>query len=300
MIVVTGAFSYTGKYLTKLLVERGERVRTLTGHPGRPNPFGDKVEVAPLNFDDLESLARAMDGAKAFINTYWVRFPYRGMTHEKAVANSKLLFEAAKRAGIGRVVHTSITNPSLDSSLSYYKGKAQVEEHLKATGIPHTILRPNVIFGKEDVLVNNVAWVLRHYPFFGVPGDGKYGMQPTYVEDFARLMLAGLDATGSEIKDTCGPEAFGFEEWVRRIGETIGKPARIVHFPPSLAYAATTAMGWRVKDVVLTREEIKGLMDGLLVSKEPPLGTTRLTDWTAENRDWLGKVYANEVGRHYK
>lgn len=300
MTIVTGAFSYSGKYLTKLLVERGEPVRTLTGHPDRANPFGSKVEVARMDFSDPDGLVEAMKGAHAFVNTYWIRFPYRGMTFERAVENSKLLFDAASRAGVGRIVHTSITNPSLQSPLGYYRGKAQVEEHLKATGIPFTILRPNVIFGREDVLINNIAWVLRNLPLFGVPGSGKYGMQPTFVEDYAALMLASLDAKGSETTDACGPEAFAFGDWVRRIAEAIGRPARIVHMPPSCACWASALLGIRLKDVVLTREEVRGLMSGLLVSTEPAKCLTKLSDWLSENAHWLGKDYANEVGRHFK
>jgi NADH dehydrogenase len=72
-IAVTGAFSYSGKYITKLLLDRGEEVITLTGHPNRPHPFGGKVKAFPLDFDEA-SMSRSLQGVEVLVNTYWVRF----------------------------------------------------------------------------------------------------------------------------------------------------------------------------------------------------------------------------------
>src|SRR5512138_3082959 len=185
---VTGAFGYSGRHLAALLLARGARVRNLTGHPGRPDPFGGAVEVAPLPFDDPAALRRALDGVAVLYNTYWVRFAHGDATHARAVANSRALFRAAADAGVARIVHVSITNPSPDSRLPYFSGKAEVERTLAETGIPHTILRPAVFFGGRDVLVNNVAWLLRRFPVFGIP-RGAYGLRPIHVEDFARLAV---------------------------------------------------------------------------------------------------------------
>src|SRR5438270_13412726 len=78
MDAVTGAFSYTGRSITRRLLEAGREVRTLTGHPSRPDPFGGKVSVVPYAFDDPAALAASLRGAEVLYNTYWVRFPYRG------------------------------------------------------------------------------------------------------------------------------------------------------------------------------------------------------------------------------
>ena len=131
-VVITGAFSYTGKYATRILLSRGYQICTLTYHPERPNGFGDRVTAFPYNFDRPDELRRSLEGASTLINTYWVRFPHGGSTFETAVLNSRTLIQAAKDAGVRRIVHVSIANPSNDSPLGYYKGKAQVEQAVAA------------------------------------------------------------------------------------------------------------------------------------------------------------------------
>ena len=299
-VIITGAFSYTGRYATRLLLGQGCAVRTLTNHPGRENLFGEQVRVFPYNFDDPAALSESLRGASTLINTYWVRFSYGEMTFEKAVVNTMTLITAAKEAGVKRVVHVSIANPSLDSSLGYYRGKAELEETVKQSGLSYAILRPTVIFGTEDILINNIAWFLRRFPVFGVPGDGRYRVQPIYVEDMAALLAEAAAREDSYTLDAVGPETFTFEELVRFIGKSIGRPARIVHLPRLLAFLATKGTGWFVGDVILTWEEYLGLMGGPLAVETPPPGKTRLTDWLRENASTVGARYASEVARHFR
>jgi len=300
---ITGAFSYTGKYATRLLINRGYEVRTLTNHPpgpaGRTNLFGERVRICPYDFDRPDELRRNLRGAATLINTYWVRFP-RGKTNfETAVRNSRILIAAAKDAGVRRIVHVSIANPSIESPLGYYKGKAEVEEAVMTSGLSYAILRPTVIFGAEDILINNIAWFVRHLPVFGIPGDGRYKIRPIYVEDMARLLVEAVEENGNSVKDAVGPETFSFEELVRLIALRVGRTVRLVHAPTVLAYLATLLTGWIVRDVVLTWEEYLGLMDNLLAPGGPATGETRLSEWLLGNAERLGREYASEVGRHY-
>jgi len=298
-VVITGAFSYTGKYATKLLLDRGYRVRTLTNHPGRTNPFGDRLEVFPYAFDRPEQLTEALRGASVLINTYWVRFPHGKTTFETAVHNTRTLIAAAKNAGVRRLVHVSIANPSLESPLGYYRCKAQLEQSIMESGLSYAILRPTVIFGLEDILINNIAWFLRHFPVFGIPGDGRYGVRPIYVEDMARLLVDAAQREQNTMLDAVGPETSTFEELARLIAANLGRPARIVRMPAPVAYLATRLTGLFVRDVVLTWEECKGLMSNLLAPEGPSTGETRLSQWLSENRDQVGRRYASEVARHY-
>jgi len=298
-VVITGAFSYTGKYATRLLLDRGFRVRTLTNHPQRENPLGSAVEVFPYNFDRPEKLREALEGASTLINTYWVRFPRGKASFEGAVENSRKLFRAAKDAGVKRIVHVSIANPSAGSPLGYYRGKAQVEMGLVRSGVAYTILRPTVIFGTEDILINNIAWFVRRFPAFGIPGDGRYGIRPIYVEDMARLLVDAVDARENALINAVGPETFTFVELVSLIARSVGRSMRFVHVPTWVAYIATLTTGWVVGDVVLTREEYRGLMGNLLAPDGPSAGQTRLSTWLAEHREQLGMRYASEVARHY-
>ena len=300
MDVVTGAFGYTGRYITARLLACGKRVRTLTGHPARPNPFGGAVEVAPLDFGNPGQLTRSLRGADTLYNTYWIRFPHGAATYEKAVENSRVLFRAAREAGVRRLVHISITQASQDSPFAYFRGKGLVEEALRESGLSHAILRPTVVFGPEGILINNIAWLLRRFPVFAVPGRGDYRLQPVFVEDVAELAVAAGTSQENLILDAVGPETFTFDELVRLVARAVGSRARLVHLPPGLALWLSRLVGLFVGDVVLTREEVDGLMANLLVSDAPPTGRTRLSNWLARNADQVGGRYASELDRHYR
>lgn len=298
-IAITGAFSYTGKYLAQILLERGYKLRTLTNHPDPSSPLAAKIRAIPYRFEAPEKLAESLAGCDTLVNTYWVRFPHRGMSFEGAVENTLGLIRAAKSAGVRRVVHVSIANPSLDSPLVYYKGKAQLEKAVRESGISFAIIRPTVIFGREDILINNIAWFVRRFPVFAVPGDGRYRLQPIFVRDIAALLADAVARDDNYALDAVGSEIFTFDELIRLIGEKIGCRARIVHVPAPLAYMATKITGWFLGDVVLTWEEYRGLMDNLLVSKNPPTSTTKLSEWLDAHRETVGLYYASEVARHY-
>ncbi|GMV95041.1 MAG: hypothetical protein AMXMBFR82_48190 [Candidatus Hydrogenedentota bacterium] len=294
---VTGAFGYSGKYIARRLLERGVPVITLTNSLNRKNPFGDQVRAFPFHFDRPDELARQLADVYVLYNTYWVRFNHKDFTHADAVENTLSLFDAAKIAGVRRIVHISITNPSEDSPLEYFRDKARLERALVESGIPYAILRPTVLFGKEDILINNIAWILRHVPAFGVFGDGQYRLQPIYVDDLAALAVEQGATSDNAIIDAIGPETFTYRELVRTVGQSIGKDRPIVSVPPALGYSAGWIVGKLVGDVVITRDEIRGLMDGLLYVDSPPAGDTRLTEWAAEYADTLGHRYASELAR---
>lgn len=297
-IAVTGAFSYSGKYITKRLLERGEEVITLTGHPNRPDPFGGKVKVYPLDFDEAGT-TRNLQGVDVLVNTYWVRFDRGENTQPRAVENTRKLVNAAKAAGVQRIVHMSIANPSADSPLPYYWGKAANEKTVIESGLSYAILRPTVLVGKEDVLINNIAFLLRRFPLFVIPGDGSYGIQPVYIEDLADLAVDAVYRTDNYVIDAVGPDAYTFKEIVQLIGEKIGVKRLLLPVPPRLALLASQVLSLFVGDVILTPEEVKGLMANLLVSRHSPLGKTSFEDWLEANKSTIGMKYASEIQRHY-
>ncbi|MBN1393820.1 MAG: NAD(P)H-binding protein [Pirellulales bacterium] len=295
--VVTGAFGYSGKYIATRLLDAGHEVHTLTNSLNRENPFGGKVRASPLCFDKPERLADSLRGADVLYNTYWVRFTHKDFKHAAAVDNTIKLFDAAKKADVRRVVHVSIANPSERSELDYFRGKARLERALVESGLSHCILRPTVLFGKEDILINNIAWTLRRLPVFGVFGNGKYRIQPVYVDDLAALAVEHAAGNENEIVNAVGPETFTFRELVKTIGSIIGRRRPIVPVPPRIGYYATWMLGKVMGDVFITREEIAGLMQGLLCCDSEPTGWTKLTDWCREHAEELGRRYASELAR---
>jgi uncharacterized protein YbjT (DUF2867 family) len=300
---VTGASGYSGKYIARRLLASGRQVMTLTGHPERPLPFDGAVEVRPYDFEHPDRLARSLEGVDTLYNTYWVRFPYGETTHELAVANSRTLFEAARQAGVRRVVHVSITNPSQDSPLPYFKGKAQLEKALIESGLSYAILRPAVLFGGEsgeDILLNNIAWLLRRFPAFAVPGTGRYRLQPIHVEDLAGLAVEVGGRDENVIVDAVGPETYAFADLVHLVKQQVGSEALVVYTPPQVAYRLSQVISRFVGDVLLTQDEIEGLLGDLLISEDAPTGQTRLSDWLTANAHQIGVGYASEVARHFE
>ena len=295
---VTGAFGFTGRHIASRLLDAGRDVITLTNHPDRPDPFDGRVPPRPLAFDDGSALSSSLEGVDTLYNTYWVRLERSGVTYADAVRNSRTLFEAAAAAGVRRIVHVSIANGSLDSKLPYYRAKAETEEALRATGASHAILRPAALFGDEPILINTIAWLLRHLPVFAIAGDGRYPIQPIHVDDLAQLAVELAVAEGNVAVDAAGPEQFTFSEFVRVVRRAVGSHALVVHVPAQLTFMAGLGLGILLRDTVLTRDELAGLTSGLMGSRDPPLGTTRFTSWLDEAATWLGRHYIAEAKRH--
>ena len=300
--VVTGGFSYTGRFIARRLLADGRRVRTLTNHSNRPgtDDLRAELEVEPLQFEDRTRLVSALRGADTLYNTYWVRFPHGGLSFDRAVVNTRLLMQAAAEAGVRKVVHISVSNPSLDSPLAYYAGKAQTEELVKESGLAWAIVRPTLVFGPGDILINNVAWLLRRMPLFAMPGLGHYHVQPVAADDVAAIAVEAAAQEEHAIVDAAGPETVTFAELVDQIAIAVQRRPPFLYLPPSLFIPAGEVIGLFVRDVVLTRQELDGLMTELLVSAEPPRGTTRFDDWLLEYGDKLGMSYASELDRHFR
>jgi uncharacterized protein YbjT (DUF2867 family) len=296
LAIVTGAFSYTGSFIARRLLVDSVRVRTLTRRDDPASPLHRKVETAPLQFADRAALVESLRGARCLYNTYWVRFERGGTTFDRAGRNSAVLFEAAAEAGVERIVHVSVTNPSENSPLPYFRGKAQVERALAAAGPAYAIVRPTLVFGPRDILVNNIAWILRRFPVFVVPGDGRGRVQPVSAEDVAEIAVT----TAAGTVDAAGPEEYSFAELVRLVGAAIGCRRPLVHAPVRVALALGAVVSAVRRDVVLTHEEVEGLQASLLVSHQPPLGRDSFREWLERHGASLGRAYVSELARNFR
>ena len=298
--IVTGAFSYTGQYITRGLLAAGRGVRTLTGHPRESGGLAGRVEVFPYDFEHPERLVGSLRGADTLYNTYWVRFPHGRLNYDVAVRNLLVMIRAAVQAGIRKIVHVSVINASEDSPYAYFRGKARVERAIRESGLPFTILRPTVVFGPEDILINNIAWMARTFPVLVMPGSGDYLLQPVYVEDLAALASAAGASAASEVIDAVGPQILTYRELVERIAGAVGRKIPVVPAPLWMAYGLGRVLGWYVRDVVLTYEEVAALANSVLYSVRMPTAATRFDDWLSGYKGQLGREYRSELKRHFK
>jgi uncharacterized protein YbjT (DUF2867 family) len=137
-------------------------------------------------------------------------------------------------------------------------------------------------------------------PFFAIPGSGEYQLQPIFVEDIADLAVNAARADGNLVFDAVGPEIFSFNDLVRLIASQVHSRIRIVHVRPGILLPMLRLLEPLVGDVILTREEIDGLLENLLVSRQAPAGRTRLSEWLQQNASTVGVTYASELKRHYQ
>ncbi|MBZ0204046.1 MAG: NAD(P)H-binding protein [Ignavibacteria bacterium] len=300
MNIVTGAFGYIGKYITQTLLNKGLKVSTITTHPDKPNPFGAEVKAFKYNFDDPSELIRTLDKADTLFNTYWIRFPYDGQTYEKALKNTEILFNCAKQAGVKRIVQISVTRASLDSELPYYRGKAVQEQILKQCGVPYSIIRPTLVFGKEDILVNNIAWLIRKSPVFPLFGGGSYRVQPVFAEDLAQIAVEETANSPGRTIDAIGPETFTFREFTHLIAKKLNRKILFLSVPSAVGILSGKIIGFFLRDVLLTKNELKGLMKEKLTSEQAPNGITKFSDWLQQNNSILGSSYSSEIARHFR
>ncbi len=298
--VVTGAFSFTGRFIARRLMEQERPIKTLTNHPSRSGAADIKADVAPLQFSDRDALVESMRGAEVLYNTYWVRFHHGRTRFGEAVANTRVLMGAARDAGVRRVVHISVSNPSEDSSLDYYAGKARAERAVRESGLSWAIVRPTLIFGEGDILINNIAWMLRRLPIFGIPGRGEDRLQPVAGEDVAEIATWAAEQVDNLTVDAAGPDIVYYSEMVESIAIAVEKHPRFIYLSPRNALRAVGLMGRFVNDVILNEPELEGLMSELLVSAERPRGTRRLDNWLLTHADSIGRDYASELARHWR
>ncbi|TMF34851.1 MAG: NAD-dependent epimerase/dehydratase family protein [Chloroflexi bacterium] len=298
--VVTGAFSFTGRFIARRLLAEERRVKTLTNHPQRAGAEDITAEVAPLQFADRAALVESLRGADVLYNTYWVRFRHGRVRFGDAVANTRILVGAARDAGVRKVVHISVSNPSVDSPLDYYAGKARAENAVRESGLQWAIVRPTLIFGAGDILINNIAWLLRRLPVFGIPGRGDYRLQPVAGEDVAEIATWAAAQGGNVTVDAAGPDIIYYSEMVESIAIAVGRHPRFVYISPRNAVRAAGIIGRLVRDVMLSEPELQGLMQELLVSREKPRGTRRLDNWLLSNANGIGRSYASELERHWR
>jgi len=294
--VVTGGFSYIGGAIAAELAARGWDVSTLTN---RKPPPGSMIASSPLTFD-RDALVSALTGADLFVNTFWIRFPFGGQTFDTAVARSALLAEAAKAAGVGRFVHLSVSNPDRGLNLGYYAGKHRVEETLRASGLSCAIVRPTLVVGPNDVLTNNIAWFLRNFPVFPMPRGGRCRLQPVTLADTARIAADAAARSEDETVDAAGPDTVTFREYVELLASLCGVRRWMPGVPNWASLLGIKLVEPFLDDVTLTREELLGLEQELLISHAPPLGKESALGWLEKNGADLGKRYINDLDRHFR
>jgi uncharacterized protein YbjT (DUF2867 family) len=300
-ILITGASGFIGGAITDQLIDRAT-IRSLTSHPHK-NRFAARVRSFPYDFDQPTRMAEAFRGVDVFVNSYYVRFNYGDETFELAVDRTRDLIAQAQAAGVRKIVHVSVSNADERSDLPYYSNKGRIERLVRDSGVDYTILRPTLVVGRGDILVNNIAFFLRHLPVFTIFGRGDYRAQPTDVDAFAAVAVdaIGGDHHGQTVP-VAGPNDWTFRDMVRAIRAAVGSRSLIVHAPAAVALAGLKVAGLLLGDVVLTSDEVKGLTREYLYAEQPLRRGAGFAEWLAGDgvASALGRRYESELARHFR
>ena len=297
---VTGAFGFTGRAIAEALVGGGRDVVTLSRRSGQGDPLTPRLAaIEPLDFSRPAALAHALAGVDTLYNTYWMRFPRGGRTFDDAVRESGVLLEAAREAGVRRLVHISVVGADEAGETPYVRAKGRLEAVVRSSGMPFTIVRPTLTFGPDDILINNLAWALRRLPVYGIPDRGRYRVQPVHVDDVARICIEVASEEPGATVDAAGPETLEYRELVALVRRAIGSRSLVLPMPTLVVLAAARVLGVLVRDVVLTRNELRELMSSLLTSSQPPRGRICLSEWLPDHAAGLGRRWASELARNY-
>ncbi len=299
-MAVTGAFGFTGRFLTERLLHAGHEVITLTSRSGAGDPLAARITVRPFDTHRPAELVESLAGVDTLFNTYWLRFPRGARTFEGAVARSAELIAAAREAGVRRIVQVSVVNAAPDAETPYVRAKGAVEAIVRSSGLEWVIVRPTLTFGPGDILINNLAWALRRLPVYGLPGRGRYTVQPVHVDDVARICVDAMTGPPGMLLDAAGPETLEYRQLVALVREAVGSRSIVLPMPHLVVLAAARVLGLLVRDVVLTADEIRELTSSLLTSSKPPLGEVRLSEWVRANAGTLGRRWSSELARNYR
>lgn len=249
MILVTGATGFIGKALVDRLIAANYPVRVLVP-PRRmkhalPWP-DDNVSVAQAALTDSQALHQAMNGVHTVIHLasaqWWGR---RRDLEQIDLLGTQNIITAGRSARIGRLMILSHLGASPSSAFTLLKTKGQVEEAVKASGLPYTIFRSGAIFGPEDTFVNGIAMLLRANPLvFLQPGFGEGLLHPLYVGDLVEALTLSLEHldTVDQVISIGGPEYISFNEMVRTIMRVTRTRRAFLTLPPYIMRTVTGVM----------------------------------------------------------
>ena len=305
---VTGAWGFSGRHVAERLLTKSWTLRSISSRSPSPEDDPHDGLVRRIGYThDIDRLAADLSGCRVLVSNFWSRHDrppigHRGpwLSHLQAVEQSAVLIEAAVRAGVERLVWTSITNPGRDTDLSYFAGKAVVEQLVRRSGLRFAILRPACFFGRGGILIDNVAWAARRLPFVPIPDGPPYRIRPIHVEDYADLVAEAAASSDDYTIDAVGPDRPEFGELIHEVADATGGRAKALRLPMKACRLSYAAAGRILGETVLSNDELTGLSRNRLDSKAEPTGSTSLLAWVRTTRRELGRRFRREPGRRWR
>jgi uncharacterized protein YbjT (DUF2867 family) len=247
IVAIAGGSGFIGRTIARRLAALPQlRVRVLSRDPGRA-----RAKLAGLEADFVRgevtepgTLPAALAGASAVVSAvqfdgYPIENPRRGLTFERIDLGGTLaLLAAAKAAGVTRFIYISGAAADENSRHPGFRAKGKAERAIRESGLEYTILRPSLVYGPDDTVVNGFAKAIRLAPVFPVPGSGRQTLQPVLVDDLAACVALAISGRGQNgTYEIGGPDLMTFDDLIRLIMDLTGHRRPIVHVPESVMRA---------------------------------------------------------------
>ncbi len=266
-IALTGATGFVGGGVLTRLLRRGHDVKVLvrnTDRAARLRDFGG-VELVPGGLDDEAAVRSLVGGAEAVVHLVGIIAEAKGQTYQRVhVDATARLASAATAAGVRRFVHMSALGARSDAAATaYLRSKAAGEDAVRRSGLAHTILRPAIIAGPGNVPLKLMCDVLRLAPVLPVVGNGRYRMQPVWLDDVAEVFAVALerpDLVGTF--DIAGPEQLTWHEMMDRLEAALGVRRPRIGVPLPLVRLGAMAGDLAPGLAPITSEQMQMLLEG--------------------------------------
>jgi uncharacterized protein YbjT (DUF2867 family) len=276
IIAVAGGSGFIGRAIVRCLAATpGLSVRVLTRDPEKARArltgegkvaLAGEVEFVAADVNEPSKLAKALVGADTIVNAvqfdgYPIENPARGLTFLRVdYGGTVALIAGAKEASVANFIYISGAAADERSTNPAFRAKGRAERVLRTSGLAFTILRPSLVYGPEDRVVNGLASALRMMPIMVVPGTGRQHLRPLFVEDLAACVALAIGGRGRDgIFEIGGPDEMAFDELVRLLMEITGHKRPLVHVPESMLRIAG-AVAEKLPGALFSRDAVAFLV----------------------------------------
>lgn len=265
-IAVLGAGGFIGTYLALNLIQMGYRLSLLSHRkdPDFISPRG-QIETHQGSIEDEKSLVNCFRACEMVYHLVGIIAETKTKTFQKTVADGTAkVVSAAKKTGVNKLFYLSALGAAENAETRYHQSKWQAEQHVTNSGLDYVIFRPSIVYGVEDKFINMIARMIRRSPLVPIIGDGKYKLQPVYVEELCAVMAMASkkESACGRIFDIGGPEQLTYLEIVDIIKRTLNLKRGTVHIPLALARMAAYILERILKPAPLTRDQLNMMQTG--------------------------------------
>ena len=266
-IAITGATGFVGSHLATRLTSEGHEVVRIARRAR-----GTEDAIVQSSLDDVDQLATAFAGCNAVAHCAGINREIGDQTYQRVhVEGTRNVVEAAKNAGVEKIVFMSFLRARPRCGSLYHESKWEAEEILRNSGFDYTIIKAGVVYGRGDHMLDHLSHALHTFPVFGLVGLEEKSVRPLAVEDLVHVMRAALVDRRMKQQTIAlvGPEEIHLSEAVRRVGEVIGKQPLMIRMPICFHKLLARFCEWTMRVPLVSQAQVRILSEGVVEPASP-------------------------------